>query len=140
MPKDLFAKTQINFSPVFYFWELLKHRPLGLFVYLNYINLEFYFMLPYVVYKKPWTRKVTECFVYLYLQKQPPEEFCLKPATLLKKRPWHRCFCEFLFSVNFTKFLRAPFLQNTFGRLFLYLPKKKIIYPGRSVISYVLWM
>ena len=36
----------------------------------------------------------------------------LRPATLLKKRPWHSCF-----SVNFVKFLRTPFLQNTSGRL-----------------------
>ena len=36
-------------------------------------------------------------------------------ATLLKKRLWHRCF-----PVNFAKFLRTPFLQNTSGRLFLY--------------------
>ena len=34
----------------------------------------------------------------------------LRPATLLKKR----CF-----PVNFAKFLRAPFLQNTSGRLLL---------------------
>ena len=38
----------------------------------------------------------------------------LRPATLLKKRLWHRCF-----PVNFAKFLRAPFLQNTSGRLLL---------------------
>ena len=38
----------------------------------------------------------------------------LRPATLLKKRPWHRCF-----PVNFVKFLRTPFLQNIFGRLLL---------------------
>ena len=65
-------------------------------------------------------------------QKQPPEVFCkkgvlenftkftgkhlcqsllfnkvagLKPATLLKKRLWHRCF-----PVNSVKFLRTPFL------------------------------
>ena len=37
----------------------------------------------------------------------------LRPATLLKKRPWHRCF-----AVNFAKFLRAPFLQNTSRRCF----------------------
>ena len=37
----------------------------------------------------------------------------LSPATLLKKRPWHRCF-----AVNFAKFLRAPFLQNTPRRCF----------------------
>ena len=34
----------------------------------------------------------------------------LSPATLLKKRLWHRCF-----PVNFAKFLRMPFLQNTSG-------------------------
>ena len=38
----------------------------------------------------------------------------LRPATLLKKRPWHRCF-----PVNFARFLRTPFLQNTSGRLLL---------------------
>ena len=30
---------------------------------------------------------------------------CLRPATLLKKRLWHKCF-----PVNFGKFLRIPFL------------------------------
>ena len=38
----------------------------------------------------------------------------LKPATLLKKRLWHRCF-----PVNSAKFLRASFLQNTSRRLLL---------------------
>ena len=38
----------------------------------------------------------------------------LGSATLLKKRLWHRCF-----PVNFAKFLRTPFLQNTSGRLLL---------------------
>ena len=37
----------------------------------------------------------------------------LWPATLIKKRLWHRCF-----PVNFAKFLRTP-LQNTSGRLLL---------------------
>ena len=32
----------------------------------------------------------------------------LRPAILLKKRPWERCFF-----VNFAKFLRTLFLQNT---------------------------
>ena len=40
----------------------------------------------------------------------------LRPTTLLTKRLWHRCF-----PVNFSKFLRIPFLQNTSGRLLLYL-------------------
>ena len=40
----------------------------------------------------------------------------LRPAILLKKRLWHRCF-----PVNFAKFLRTPFLQNTSGRLLLFI-------------------
>ena len=40
----------------------------------------------------------------------------LRPATLLRKSPWHRCF-----PVNFVKFLRVPNLQNTSGRLLLYI-------------------
>ena len=35
---------------------------------------------------------------------------------ILKKRLWHRCF-----PVNFVKFLRTPFLQNTSGWLLLFL-------------------
>ena len=42
----------------------------------------------------------------------------LRPATLLKKRLRHRCF-----PVNFVKFLRTSFLQNTSGRLLLSLCK-----------------
>ena len=38
----------------------------------------------------------------------------LRPATLLKSNLWHRCF-----PVNFTKFLRTPFLQNISERLLL---------------------
>ena len=38
----------------------------------------------------------------------------LRPATLLKKSLWHRCFL-----VKFAKFLRTPFLQNTFEQLLL---------------------
>ena len=34
--------------------------------------------------------------------------------TRVKKRPWHRCF-----PVNFTKFLKTPFLQDTSRRLLL---------------------
>ena len=36
----------------------------------------------------------------------------LTPTNLLKKRLWYRCFL-----VNFVKFLRTPFLQNTSERL-----------------------
>ena len=37
----------------------------------------------------------------------------LRPATLLKKSLWHRCF-----PVNFAKFIRTSFLQNTLGGCF----------------------
>ena len=42
----------------------------------------------------------------------------LTPATLLKKRLWHRCFL-----VNFAKILRAPFSQNTCERQLLHHQK-----------------
>ena len=52
----------------------------------------------------------------------------LRPATLVKKRLWHSCF-----PVNFVKFVRTPFLQNTFERLslkWISLEKsKKILFP-----------
>ena len=38
----------------------------------------------------------------------------LRPATLYKKRLWHRCF-----PVNFAKYLRTHFVQSTSGRLLL---------------------
>ena len=50
--------------------------------------------------------------------KQPWQSFIfnkaadLRPATVLKMGLWHWCFL-----VNFEKFLRTPFLQNTSGRL-----------------------
>ena len=37
----------------------------------------------------------------------------LRPVTLLKKRFWQRCSL-----LNFAKFLRTPFLQNTSGGYF----------------------
>ena len=40
----------------------------------------------------------------------------LRSVTLLKKRLWHRCF-----PVNFAKFLRTPFLKDTFGQLVLFI-------------------
>ena len=39
----------------------------------------------------------------------------LRPATLLKKRLWYRCF-----PVNFAELLSTTFMRNTSGRLLLY--------------------
>ena len=44
----------------------------------------------------------------------------LRPATLIKKKLWHKWF-----SVNFAKFLRTPFLQNTPWRLLLRISIKE---------------
>ena len=44
----------------------------------------------------------------------------LRPATLLKKRLWHRCF-----PVNFAKFLRTPFLVEHLRWLLLIIPMRK---------------
>ena len=44
-------------------------------------------------------------------------------TTLLKKTLWHKCF-----PLNFVKFLRTPFLQNTSGRLLLAIVCTKWIY------------
>ena len=40
----------------------------------------------------------------------------LRSATLLKKRLWHRCF-----PVNFSKFLRTPFLTEHLQRLLFHV-------------------
>ena len=59
---------------------------------------------------------------FAFIQKVRPEVFCIKhvrkhfrgsrpvclrPATLLKMRLWHRCF-----PVNFVKFLRTPYFTE----------------------------
>ena len=61
-----------------------------------------------------WTRTTQSRTSGPTLQKQPTEVFCkkrcsasLRPATLLKKGLWHRCF-----PVNFVKFLRTPFFTD----------------------------
>ena len=73
------------------------------------------------------------------LQKQPPEVCCKKrPAILLKKRVWHRCF-----PVNFVKFLRTAFLGNTSGRLLLLLvffQGSGKIWPGKNRGDVRVWL
>ena len=54
-----------------------------------------------------------------YFQKQSSGGVLEKrPATLLKKELWHRCF-----PVNFVKFLRTPFFTELLPWLFLYCSK-----------------
>ena len=57
--------------------------------------------------------------VFLEISQNSPRK-CLRPATLLKKRLWHRCF-----SVNFAKFLGTPFLTEHLWCLLLYVISSK---------------
>ena len=50
--------------------------------------------------------------VLLEISPSSQENTCARVS--LKKRLWHRCF-----PVNFAKFLKTPFSQNTSGRLLL---------------------
>ena len=62
--------------------------------------------------------------VFLEISQNSQKNTCARVSFLISCRPeacnfiwkrlWHRCF-----PVNFTKFLRTPFLQNTSGRLIL---------------------
>ena len=54
-----------------------------------------------------------------------------RPATLLKKRFWHRCF-----PVNFAKFLKLLFLQNTSGRLLLFVLPNNALFTLCGWISF----
>ena len=62
---------------------------------------------------------VKNIFIILELLKSSENMFSvdlgLQPATLLRKRLRHRCF-----HVNFAKFLRTLFLQNTSALYFFY--------------------
>ena len=77
-----------------------------------------------------------------HFQKQPREVFhngvlrnfekitgkylCLRPATLSEKRLWQRYL-----PVDFAKFLRTPFSQNTSGRLLLHFEMTACFQPPR---------
>ena len=64
---------------------------------------------------RPPARYGTE--VFLEISQNSQENTCIRVSFLrdsfLKKTLWHRCF-----PVNFAKFLRTPFLQNTSGDCF----------------------
>ena len=57
----------------------------------------------------------------------PEPLFAGRPATLLGKRGWHMCF-----PVNFTKFLRTPFLTEHF--LLLLLALRTILLATEGVV------
>ena len=54
---------------------------------------------------------------------------CLRPATLLKKKPWHRCF-----PVSFAKFLKTSFLSEHLRWLLLkmlFVKSTRTMFPSR---------
>ena len=51
-----------------------------------------------------------------------------KACNFIKKRLWHRCF-----PVNFVKFLKTPFLQNTSGWLLLFTVNEVSDYYAKSI-------
>ena len=66
-------------------------------------------------------------FTFLKIHKGPPKMLnrnrcCMRSATLLKKRLWHRCF-----AVNFARPLRTPFERNTSGRVLLWMTTSKTL-------------
>ena len=75
----------------------------------------FYEMPLKLSFMKCCERKISHCILaFRNSAKFTRKHLRQRPATLLKKSLWHRCF-----PVTFAKFLRTPFLQNTSGRLLL---------------------
>ena len=115
----------------------LRHRCFPLNIAKIFKNSFFYITPPVAAYRS-MRPDVTEQFphkskvvvrrcsvkqVFLNISQNSQENTCaslffnkvagLKHTTLLKKRLWHWCFL-----VNFAKFSRTPFLQNTSGGCF----------------------
>ena len=62
-----------------------------------------------------WRVSIDNCLLsYWQPLKSTNSPYSQQRITLLKKRLWHRCF-----PVNFVKFIKITFLQNTSGRLLL---------------------
>ena len=89
-----------------------------------------HFLISYYEITLAVTQRCSIKMVFLEISQNLQENTCarvsffnkvagFRPATLLKKRPWHKCF-----PVNVAKFLRAAFLQNTSRRLLLHFSLK----------------
>ena len=87
---------------------------------IGYMTKKYRSSRPEVFYKKGVLKNFTK-FAGKHLCQS------LTPATLLKKRLWHRCF-----SVNFVKFLRTPFYIEHLWWLLLKI-KNTILAIGKSI-------
>ena len=80
-----------------------------------------HFIQEFSLFQKQSSRGVLQERCSLKFRKIHRKSPGLRPANLLKKRLWHRCF-----SVNIAKFLRTPFLTEhlrwLFCKIFLVIP------------------
>ena len=83
------------------------------------------FIFDFVFYIQAVAQRCSVRKVFLEISQNSQENTCARfsfliklqtPATLLKKRLWHRCF-----PVNFAKFLRTPFLTEHLRWLLLFI-------------------
>ena len=92
------------------------------------------------IYSVAVSRKCSVKKVFLKISQNSQENtwarasFLMRPATLLKKSPWHRYF-----PVNFTKFLRTSFSQNISGWLLLYIWRYTFDLLKNFIISIIFW-
>ena len=113
----------------FFLWHLLIFSLtftfyVGIFLWLSVINFTLTIRVLVIDRSSHWRCSVKKMF--LEILQNSLENTCARfsfliklqasgnrhQTTLLKKRLWHRCF-----PVNFLKFLRTHFLQNTSGLL-----------------------
>ena len=110
--KTFYLHIHVNKSCIHQIWKRLVHKKL--------LNLRIIFQtevqkqLKELFCRKPVVRNFTKSTGKHVCQSLFFNEVAgLRPATLLKKRLWRRCFL-----VNFAKFVRTLFLQNTSGGCF----------------------
>ena len=86
-------------------------------IYQLYISIIFRTSRPAVFCKKGLLKKFAKCTGKHQCQSLYFNKFAgLRPATLLKKSLWQRCF-----PLNFVKFLRTPFFTEYLWLLLLYI-------------------
>ena len=83
----------------------------------------------YVIYLEAVVQRCSVKKVFLAISQNSQENTCARVSSL-KKRLRHRCF-----PVNFAKFLGTRFLQNTSGRLLLFIITSEFLFRPEIVNS-----
>ena len=104
--QSLFINNVAELRPA----TLLKKRPWHRRFPVNFAKLvRIHFCRPPSLVASPFHATVISSYLHTPLKtSENHQEIAFRPATLLKKRLWHRCFLG-----NIAKFLRTPFPQNT---------------------------